>query len=881
MASNNKIQDLDEILKQKDFMKQVLQKDASLVRLSNSLPQNDEMKFYMNNEQLKQKQKAINIKILQQLKKIASFISFEHASSIDLNHFSHIIDMNDLLFENIDTSLDKIKKINNVTESSLFDPSKTVSSEKGFKSISGEQSEDIITIATKEKPQNNFKDCIDNSIQHPFIPVIKEKLNADVPLDDVIVQVQKEGAESFFKTIQDPLQYEFPHPYAYEIENFSFSEQQLQTENIVVQEPISLKEELVFVDKEDILDEMIESLKQCSEIAIDLEHHSYRSFNGITCLMQISSRNKDYIVDVFSVWRSLHKLNVVTTDKNIVKVLHGADMDIQWLQRDFGIYIVNLFDTGQAARILSMPSYALAYLLQSISKVPTDKKYQLADWRIRPLPREMISYARSDTHYLLSIYDNLRIQLVNKAVQQGQNASHFIESVLNKSRAICLKKYVKPILDDEKYHSILQNQRIILSDRKFRILKRLLEWRYQMAAKYDENPTFVLANDILFNIVNRLPQTHKEFASSNLKLSYVCQYHANEILTIIKEEIESEQKSKSGEQESTTKNQSEMETEDLIYASRNLNNTSVYQIFNTQSHRMEEELEEEVSFQFEIIDVQIGVYQGNLNILEDHIQQSSTFANTEIQTKIEKINSSFFYADPVDFYCEKYPFMREAYELAKLQEEEIMKKRNDLAYIQSKNPFEGENEEQTNNQEEERDIYLAFDKEKGPSSKPKEVEQIDVPDLPQSYEDQFKTSLKKRKYNFGNDSKRNAEQDEEEEEENENGEKMYKKRSTGQKSTFDMLIEQGLREQTESEDSDSDEGEKQKKKKKREVTEEEKKQIEDNFNQYADKIRNRINKDPKFKSGINTQKSYNSNNNKKGGNKKTNKFISKFNKSGF
>jgi exosome complex exonuclease RRP6 len=35
-----------------------------------------------------------------------------------------------------------------------------------------------------------------------------------------------------------------------------------------------------------------------------------------------------------------------------VKVLHGSDMDIQWLQRDFDLYIVNLFDTGQAARVL-------------------------------------------------------------------------------------------------------------------------------------------------------------------------------------------------------------------------------------------------------------------------------------------------------------------------------------------------------------------------------------------------------------------------------------------------------------------------------------------------------------------------------------------------
>ena len=32
-------------------------------------------------------------------------------------------------------------------------------------------------------------------------------------------------------------------------------------------------------------------------------------------------------------------------------------------QRDFGLYLVNLFDTGQAARVLSLPSAGLAFLL--------------------------------------------------------------------------------------------------------------------------------------------------------------------------------------------------------------------------------------------------------------------------------------------------------------------------------------------------------------------------------------------------------------------------------------------------------------------------------------------------------------------------------------
>ena len=36
----------------------------------------------------------------------------------------------------------------------------------------------------------------------------------------------------------------------------------------------------------------------------------------------------------------------------------------RWLQRDFGIYVVNMFDTGQAARVLQLPGLGLKYLLQ-------------------------------------------------------------------------------------------------------------------------------------------------------------------------------------------------------------------------------------------------------------------------------------------------------------------------------------------------------------------------------------------------------------------------------------------------------------------------------------------------------------------------------------
>lgn len=34
----------------------------------------------------------------------------------------------------------------------------------------------------------------------------------------------------------------------------------------------------------------------------------------------------------------------------MVQVFHGADNDVLWLQRDFHVYVVNLFDTSKVCR---------------------------------------------------------------------------------------------------------------------------------------------------------------------------------------------------------------------------------------------------------------------------------------------------------------------------------------------------------------------------------------------------------------------------------------------------------------------------------------------------------------------------------------------------
>ncbi|KAJ8319871.1 hypothetical protein KUTeg_001458 [Tegillarca granosa] len=225
-------------------------------------------------------------------------------------------------------------------------------------------------------------------------------------------------------------EFQYPHPYQYEIEDLTPLEDTLSP--VIPQMPKSLNETPVkFINKVSDLAELCETLRNSKEIA----HHSYRTYQGVTCLMQISTREEDYLIDTLELRSDLYLLNDVFTDPSIVKVLHGAEMDICWLQRDFGLYIVNMFDTGQAARVLNFARFSLSHLLKLYCNVDADKQFQLADWRIRPLPEELIKYAREDTHYLLYIYDKMK----NELIDRGNEQKNLLKSVIQRSKEVTLK----------------------------------------------------------------------------------------------------------------------------------------------------------------------------------------------------------------------------------------------------------------------------------------------------------------------------------------------------------------------------------------------------------------------------------------------------------
>lgn len=310
--------------------------------------------------------------------------------------------------------------------------------------------------------------------------------NVNKPFEHVWLPISEDGSR-------------FIHP----LEKFSvFNFVDINTRDIKpVRPPAAECTPFKLVQEVQDLKELLAKLQDASEFAVDLEHNQYRSFQGLTCLMQISTRTEDFIVDTLKLRVHIGPyLREIFKDPTKKKVMHGADKDILWLQRDFGIYVCNMFDTGQASRVLEMERNSLEFLLLYFCGISANKEYQTADWRLRPLTNEMLRYAREDTHYLLHIYDVMKTALVLLSPKA-------LLEVYQRSYDICMQLYQKDVLTEYSYLNIYGLHAADFNGQQLAIVAGLCEWRDFVARAEDESTGYVLPNKTLIEIAKHMPVT--------------------------------------------------------------------------------------------------------------------------------------------------------------------------------------------------------------------------------------------------------------------------------------------------------------------------------------------------------------------------------------
>ncbi|HKJ27601.1 MAG TPA: HRDC domain-containing protein [Anaerolineales bacterium] len=154
----------------------------------------------------------------------------------------------------------------------------------------------------------------------------------------------------------------------------------------------------------------VDTLLAQQVVAVDTESNSLFAYREQVCLIQFSTKDKDYLVDPLAL-DDISALGEVFANPNIEKIFHAAEYDLLVLKRDFNFSFENLFDTMVAARILGRKRVGLGSLLEDEFNVKLQKKYQRANWGKRPLPPEMLKYATLDTHYLIKLRNLLHQEL--------------------------------------------------------------------------------------------------------------------------------------------------------------------------------------------------------------------------------------------------------------------------------------------------------------------------------------------------------------------------------------------------------------------------------------------------------------------------------------
>ena len=228
-------------------------------------------------------------------------------------------------------------------------------------------------------------------------------------------------------------------------------------------------------------------------LAVDTEAASFHRYRDRIYLLQLSTRDATAVIDPLAV-PDLGTLGRMLADATVEVVFHDADYDLRILHRDYGFTARNLFDTRIAAQLLNEPGIGLAALLEKYLGVKLDKKYQRADWSVRPLLPGMLAYAADDTRYLAQLRDILKDQLVSLG-RWSWAAEEF--AILEETR------WNAGGPPEEAY--LRMKGARTLRGHQLAVLRELFAWREGVASQLDRAPFRVLMNDAMLAIAKGMP----------------------------------------------------------------------------------------------------------------------------------------------------------------------------------------------------------------------------------------------------------------------------------------------------------------------------------------------------------------------------------------
>lgn len=272
--------------------------------------------------------------------------------------------------------------------------------------------------------------------------------------------------------------------------------------------------------------ELLQALERLAPgdfVALDTEFMRESTYFPKLCLIQAANAGACAVLDPLTL-PDLAPLWQFLGDRARIKVLHAARQDLEVLAtatRDPAVP-GPIFDTQIAAALLGHPAQiGYGSLVAERLGHTLAKDHTRTDWTRRPLAPEQLQYAEDDVRYLVPLYLDLRAAL------QAAGRLDWLYEETRELEGLDLQG-ADP---DAAWRRLKGLDRLQPQQRA--TLKLLAQWREAAAIKHDKPRGWILADDALREIAERLPATMGDLEAVRNVPPGVVRRRGDEILTLI------------------------------------------------------------------------------------------------------------------------------------------------------------------------------------------------------------------------------------------------------------------------------------------------------------------------------------------------------------
>jgi ribonuclease D len=241
------------------------------------------------------------------------------------------------------------------------------------------------------------------------------------------------------------------------------------------------------------------------------------------CLVQAATTAHCVLIDPLAV-PDLQPLWNFLNERSRTKVLHAARQDLEVLSVAMGGATLNgpIFDTQIAAALLGEPAQVgYGALVAGRLGQQLEKGHTRTDWARRPLSVEQLQYAEDDVRYLVPLYLNLRdaLQEAGRTLWLFEETRELEQPSLHRTEPEGAWKRLKGL------DRMRPEQRATA--------KLLAHWREETAVKHDKPRGWILADDALREIAERLPASTEELEAVRTLPPGVVKRRGEELLGLV------------------------------------------------------------------------------------------------------------------------------------------------------------------------------------------------------------------------------------------------------------------------------------------------------------------------------------------------------------